>query len=88
MNLLTKDKESVLRSIYGDQNRYLQILLNFTSNAVKFTPSNGKIRIDVEIVDEKLEEQEVEILRNETITIITKSSRKSDSEHGMNSSDE
>lgn len=38
------DKEYFLH-INGDSHRYFQILLNFMSNAVKFTPMNGTIKI-------------------------------------------
>jgi signal transduction histidine kinase len=36
--------------ISGDENRYLQILLNFLSNSLKFT-NNGSVRIEVVLVD-------------------------------------
>jgi signal transduction histidine kinase len=38
-------------SIAGDDNRYLQILLNFLSNALKFTPAHGTINVEVRLVD-------------------------------------
>jgi signal transduction histidine kinase len=33
------------KQLFGDSHRYLQILLNFLSNAVKFTPNEGTIKI-------------------------------------------
>lgn len=37
--------------ISGDDNRYQQILLNFLSNALKFTPSNGSVKVETKILD-------------------------------------
>lgn len=37
--------------VLGDENRYLQILLNFISNSLKFTPKDGKVLIEVKLVD-------------------------------------
>ncbi len=35
---LPEGAEHFLRCIYGDKSRFLQIMLNFLSNALKFTP--------------------------------------------------
>lgn len=35
---LQEGVEHYLRSVYGDKSRFLQIMLNFLSNALKFTP--------------------------------------------------
>ena len=42
----------VLQNIYGDQRRYLQLILNFLSNALKFTPKDGSIQIRVNIIEQ------------------------------------
>ena len=34
--------------IYGDSNRIEQILNNLVSNAIKFTPNNGKVTVIIE----------------------------------------
>ena len=46
---LKDDKLKILTNILGDQARYVQILTNFLSNAVKFTNKKGKINVVVSI---------------------------------------
>mmetsp|Transcript_35990 Transcript_35990/g.26734 ORF Transcript_35990/g.26734 Transcript_35990/m.26734 type:complete len:109 (+) Transcript_35990:329-655(+) len=33
--------------VHGDKNRYQQILINFLSNSIKFTPQNGSVIIEL-----------------------------------------
>ena len=50
------DKQSnlnLLHQVYGDSKRIKQILINFISNSLKFTPQKGKITIMIK-VDEEL----------------------------------
>jgi len=35
--------------LYGDENRFEQILLNFLSNALKFTNPDGKVDVAIEL---------------------------------------
>ena len=55
LNLLVEiDNERNLdffNEIYGDKRRYVQILLNFLSNAIKFTNDGGNIVISLRVVD-------------------------------------
>jgi K+-sensing histidine kinase KdpD len=43
---LNEGSEHYLRCIYTDKARFLQIMLNFMSNAIKFTPEGGKVCIE------------------------------------------
>ena len=40
---------SILKNVYGDPRRFIQIMQNFLSNALKFTSKNGKITIKVSL---------------------------------------
>jgi len=39
------DGQSLFKEIYGDQNRFEQIFVNFVSNALKFTNEQGKVEV-------------------------------------------
>jgi signal transduction histidine kinase len=43
---LTEGSEHYIRCIYADKARFLQIMLNFLSNAIKFTPEGGSVNIE------------------------------------------
>lgn len=44
-----------LKRIIGDERRYLQILLNFLSNSLKFSQKNGTISVNLRIKSLKFE---------------------------------
>lgn len=43
---LNEGSEHYIRCIYTDKARFLQIMLNFMSNAIKFTPEGGSVTIE------------------------------------------
>jgi len=43
---LNEGSEHYLRCIFTDKARFLQIMLNFMSNAIKFTPEGGNVSIE------------------------------------------
>jgi signal transduction histidine kinase len=49
-----EEERKFMKRIYGDSHRYLQILLNFLSNAVKFTPEKGQITVQTILKDKQL----------------------------------
>ena len=60
-----EDDRNFLKRIYGDSHRYLQILLNFMSNAVKFTPEKGRITIQTILKDKQLVQQRMTMSEDE-----------------------
>ena len=47
----TKENLDLIQAIYGDERRYLQILMNFLSNALKFTNWSGTVTIEIKVLD-------------------------------------
>lgn len=41
----------LILQVYGDERRYMQILMNFMSNALKFTNKNGSVSIAIDVMD-------------------------------------
>ena len=51
------DKQANLdlfQKIYGDKRRYIQLLVNFISNSLKFTSRGGKIKVRIKSIDNQL----------------------------------
>ena len=37
------------KQVFSDERRYAQIILNFLSNGIKFTPANGVVKIILKV---------------------------------------
>lgn len=59
----------LFHTFYGDQRRFMQIFLNFISNALKFTPSGGRIIVKLEAKEHMIIEskQNYERIRKNTL---------------------
>jgi len=52
--------------VVADEQRFQQILLNFLSNAIKFTPRGGSIEVAVHIVETGLPSRDGPVLNMES----------------------
>ena len=39
------------KHVFSDERRYAQIIFNFLSNGIKFTPANGIMKIQLSVID-------------------------------------
>ena len=53
ISIETVTPKTNLQKVYGDSNKIEQILTNLVSNAIKFTPNDGKVKIHIEQVEAK-----------------------------------
>ena len=56
-SISSRDDLKYLQSVYGDERRFMQIILNFMSNSIKFTPEGGRVEVQVRILDSQAVEQ-------------------------------
>lgn len=54
---------NLIEAIHGDENRFLQIIINFLSNSLKFTDPSGSITVKIEILSEQPIISDIELKR-------------------------
>ncbi len=52
---LVSSNDGSLATVLGDRVRLAQVITNLVTNAVKFTPSDGKIRLTIHTIDDQVE---------------------------------
>lgn len=55
---IEEEERYLFECIEGDERRYLQILINFLSNAIKFSNKGGKIVVKLIVDDVKIKNQD------------------------------
>ena len=63
---LVDEDLKILTQVLGDQGRFIQIMQNFLSNAVKFTGQRGNIKVTTSLIEqqERMSYHEKEMLQN------------------------
>jgi signal transduction histidine kinase len=56
--VVSEGQLEILNSIYGDPNRFIQIIQNFLSNALKFTNEGGEVTVVVSLIEMQLQESD------------------------------
>ena len=58
---IKEEERYLFECIEGDERRYLQILINFLSNAIKFSNTGGKIVVKLIVDDVKTKNQDINL---------------------------
>ena len=45
---------NLLENIYGDSKRFMQVICNFLSNSIKFTPKYGTVRVVLKVLESQV----------------------------------
>ena len=44
------DEEPYLNQLFGDKNRFIQVIINFVSNSIKFSPPNSEVQLNLKVL--------------------------------------
>lgn len=51
MTNCTADEEKNFKQLFGDKNRFIQVIMNFVSNAIKFSEPDSKVRLHLNMLE-------------------------------------
>ena len=59
-----------MSQVFGDHRRYNQILLNFLSNSIKFTPSGKQVQVIVTVLEvQQMHTDDIDEIKSEVFSI-------------------
>jgi len=49
--IVKEDQKIYFMTLFGDKNRFIQVIINFVSNSIKFSHPNSKIKLHLNLIE-------------------------------------
>ena len=49
--IVEEDQKKYFMTLFGDKNRFMQVIINFVSNSIKFSHRNSKIKLHLALIE-------------------------------------